>query len=74
MMGNGNGVAIMIEGINDLLARPQRGPECVCRYTAGEMAELFTATDCEAFTRGEVVDRYGVRYVSMVAAARSVLD
>lgn len=64
----------MIEGIIYLLARPQRGPECVCRYTAAEMAELFSAADWEAFIRGEVVTRYDVRYVSMVAAARAVLD
>jgi hypothetical protein len=64
----------MNEGIIYLLAREANGQEHVCRYTAGEMGELFTGDEWLAFTKGEVVNRPGVRFVSMIAAARAALQ
>jgi hypothetical protein len=75
----------MIDGLAFLLASDERGGEWVVRYSANEMEELFSYEEQKALAQGGMVvrdehrnairvsDRRAlVRYVDMVAAARTV--
>lgn len=61
-----------------LLVTSDDGAEWVQRYTRTEAAELFTVAERRRLDRGEAVihlqrDRTGLRYVDMIAAARTVV-
>lgn len=67
-----------IEGLNYLLVSCDNGDEFVSRYLDTEMAEVFTADERQQLTSGKAVVKPGrlgaLRYVDMVAAARSVVN
>ncbi len=48
---------MQIEGLNYLLAKPDRGAQFVSRYLESEMDELFTADERAALDRGEAITR-----------------
>jgi len=74
-----------IEGLTYLLATSSRGDEYVLRYTRNEIAELFSDEEQKAMALGGAIvreesrrairmsdRRESVRYVDMIAAARTV--
>ena len=70
-----------MQTLNDaafLLVTSDDGSEWVQQYNGREVAELFTLAERRRLDRGQAVihlqrDRTGLRYVDMIAAARTVV-
>lgn len=49
------------------------GYSYVCRYTAGEMVDLFTLAQRQALARGDVIVRNGTHILDMVVLAQATI-